>query len=271
MSAIRSLLVLLVFLLGSVPLLAQEGPSFKALWERHLKGESPCAELRELLDQEQAPVVERFNAGYLLAVIEIGRNQADRALELLDRLEALRKDTAQVAIRRAEALLLGDHLDEANKVMRRVPRDGGGMSKDLQARAEIVRARLEARRGEAKGALARLQKLAKKRKDDWEVVFFIGRTAELLDDPKLAIESYARAIEKLPEQDPCPGVYALQRWAALSVSSDGSSYGNRKLLEAAIARYQAFLARAEKNAVPAELVDNVRQTIGTLEYFTKGR
>ena len=77
-------------------------------------------------------------------------------------------------------------------------------------------------------------------------------------------------IALLPQNDPCIGIYALQRWAALAVSSDTGSYGKKKLLKQAVERYEQFLARAEANDVPRKLIDSVNSTVRTLKMFSEG-
>ena len=73
--------------------------------------------------------------------------------------------------------------------------------------------------------------------------------------------SYEIVIKNDQKRDPHPGVYALQRWAALAISSDPNSYQDPALREKALRRYGEFLDRAEANAVPRDLIKKVNNAV----------
>ena len=246
--------------------------TFSEIWVKHRKGEDVSAALTKLQQDASRPRKERFNAAYLHALIHLGAGKPEKALERLAFADQMQSGRPQVAVRRAEAKLQQGDVRGARKDLEKVlPKLKGQKKSAIYLRHQILAARVDGRSGNAKKAVARLGRLAKQHKKNWEVHFFKGHFSEALDDPNGAIESYEKAIRFLPETDPTPGVYALQRWAALSVSSDRGSYGNVKLLEKARNRYQAFLARAKANNVPEKLVQNVRKTVGVLDYFLKKR
>lgn len=259
-----------LFLLVLGPVILAQQPEFKSLYEQWIEGRKVDAELEKLAADQARSVEDRFNASYLLGLVALQHGSASAAGEHLDRCEGLRPGTPQVSIRRAEVLLLEKKSDEAMKEIEKAAKKVGD-SKALQLRQQIVQARIEIAKGDAKKAAERLEKWSKSQKKDWEIPFFLGRAYEALDKPKDCLAAYEACIANLPKQDPCIGVYALQRWAAIAVSSDKGSYGNPKLLEKAIERYQAFLERATKNEVPEDLLDNVESTIRTLKMFSQPR
>ena len=235
------------------------------------KGRDVATELAALSDDEQASTKDRFNACYLMAVISLAAGEGKESLAILDRAEKLHPGTPQVALRRAEALLQTEQIDKAAKALTAAGKKIKGKKSALAVRLAVLRSRLDIKKGRHKKAAQRLRSMSKAHKKSWEIPFFLGRASEMLDKPKDALEAYERCIKNLPKTDPCPGIYALQRWSALAVSSDKGSYGNRKLLEAAIQRYKEFLGRAEKNGVPDKLVQNVQNTVRTLEMFSSRR
>lgn len=245
-----------------------ETTDFPAIWNQYRTGKDVRAALEKLIRDTNRGKKERFNAAYLSAVIHLAHGDPTSALTALGIAEQMWPGTPQVMVRRAEAELQQGKPKAAST---RLKRAFGRVRKDkasaIYLRHQILTARAEAGCGRPKKAVSRLERLARRHRKSWEVHFFLGNLSEELDDPKQALAAYDQAIQHLPESDPVIGVYALQRWAALAVSSDGSSYGKPKLLAKAIDRYEAFLRRARANHVPRKLVNNVRQTVAVLRRF----
>ena len=244
---------------------------FSEVFERHSRGADVTGELRTLSKSSAANEKDRFNASYLLAVIALSESKTKSALAHLEAAEKLTPGTAQVDVRRAEAHLLEKRYETAEKLLAAASRKIRNKKSPLYLRYSLVAARLDGKKGKAKRGLARLKKIRSKFKKSWELWFLNGHLQEALDRPKDAIAAYEKAIALLPQRDPCPGVYALQRWAALSVSSNSSSYGDAKIRKSAIERYKEFLRRAPANGVPAQLQETVRQAVSALEYFGQKR
>ena len=265
-SLLFGLLVLLPFMATRVN---GQGDDFKTLWQRYEKGENVVADLRGFVANQQGVAKDRFNATYLLAVIDIVANKLDQALQDLADAEKIQPGTAQVLVRRAEVRLLQKNYKKARQDLAKSVKLIGRKTTDLRKRQQIILARLEGKTGQAKKGVQKLLKLARKHKKDAEIHFFLGHLFETMDKPKDALKHYNKAIKYMPTRDPAVAVYAYQRWAAIAVSSDGGSYGNPKLLKQAITRYEQFLKRAPANGVPKKLQDNVRSTVGTLGHFLK--
>jgi len=246
--------------------------SFADLWKLHQKGEDVREALATLYEDRQQQTKARFNAAYLLAIIQLAHGDTDLASNSLDKADSVKANTPQVAVRRAEIQLLKHEPKQARSLLEK---SGASLRKNkrsaLYLRHEILRARVESQLGKHKVAQRILKAVQKLNKNDWEPAFFRGRIYEKTDSPDEALEQYEKAIEHLPKTDPCIGIYALQRWAALSISSDGSSYSKPKVIEKAKQRYKTFLARAKANHVPQALVANVKQAMSVLDYFAKKR
>ena len=267
-----AILVALVISFSAAELPGQSTTDIAELFKRFQNGEAVEGELDELARSKQADAKTRFNAVYLLAVGALSANDPKLALERLNRAETIQPETAQVAVRRAEALLLSKKLPSAAKALKKAKSKLASKKKSaLYRRHQIVAARVDAASGKFKQAVSRLESLSKRHKKNWEIHFFLGCFLEAQDKPKGALENFDSAISFLPERDPCLGVYALQRWPALAVSSNKNSYTDQKLLKRAIKRYDAFLARAKANRVPAELVTDVQRAVGALKMFSKPR
>ncbi len=269
--ALRALVVLLVFAVvvalraGAQTTAAPSG--FEAAFAAYEAGEPAADALAAVAADEAQPVADRFNARYVLAVLALAESRPLDALDELDAADALVPGRLLVALRRVEALLdLGERhraetlLDELRDP---TPEDGAAAA----VRHALARARVEQERGEREAATARLEALEREHPAEWEVPFRLGRLYELADRPAAAMHAYDRALARAPARDPHPSVYALQRWAALSISSDPGSYADAERVDAAHARYAAFLRRAEANRVPEHLVLQVEDADGVLLFI----
>ncbi len=239
---------------------------FKEAWELYRTGQPADDAFQEILDDENAPKNDRFNSAYVLGVIALGRKDNSAALAQLERAERLLAGRPQVKVRRAEAYLADKMVKEAAKELKEAkPKVKKGTP--LFARYHIAMARLEEATSGAEKAAAYLEEVAKVCRDRWDVHFTLGTLYEGLDQAKKAIAAYDAAIQADPKQDPCPAIYAYQRWAAIAISADPESYGKKELCEKAIARYKVFLQRAAINRVPDDLVNKAKEMIWVLESF----
>ncbi|MCI0652588.1 MAG: hypothetical protein L0Z55_11980 [Planctomycetes bacterium] len=255
---------------GALTLAAETGvkgsAEFEAAWEAYRSGKAAEEQFAKVADDQSQSAKDRFNATYVLAVIAMAKKDHAAALSRLDAAEKLIAGRPQVAIRRAEILVEKKDLKEAAKALKKA-QDGIKKNAALQLRHQFAEARLEHAAGATDKAILRLEKMSARNAKNWEIHFVLGTYYEAKDDPKQALAHYDAAIANDPKQDPHPGVYALQRWAALAVSSDPGSYSNKQTLTKAIARYRAFLDRARANNVPADLVQTVTQAMNALEMF----
>lgn len=247
---------------------AAEATGFRAAWRLYQAGE-PCIEAFEaVLADPAAAVKERFNAAYTLGVLRLGRDEPAEALALFGRADALLPGLPQVALRKSEALIRLGRLEDAERIL---IAQRAALGKDAEPRLRTLLAldwaRLYLAFGDAERALSELAPVARERPDEWEPHFVLATVYERLDRPADALAEYEIAIENDPGRDPHPGVWALQRWASLAVSSDRGSYDDAALKARVLARYAAFLERARANAVPEEIVAAVRQAADVLERF----
>lgn len=268
----RQLLLAIFIMVLTLPSQAQSSnqDQFQKLWARYEKGENVDLALKNLAKDGQLAKKTRFNAAYLLAVSKLANGEPDEALSALNQAEALVPKTNQVAIRQAEALFAKKDLKAAKKRLKVVKNKVASKKKSsIYRRHQVLSARILAQEGKHKKAIQSLKLLAKSQSKTWETHFFLGRFQEALDKPKESIEAYEKAIKYLPKKDPCLGVYALQRWAALSISSNSGSYGQAKVMTKAKERYQEFLKRAAANDVPEKLIAKTRSAVSALDYFLK--
>lgn len=245
-------------------------PSFQAAWRLYQDGKPAEAALQAVLDDAAEKKVDRFNAAYTLAVLVLAAGDAERALTLLSQADALLPGRAQVALRRAEVHLARADLEAALRALeeaKKTARKGSPLFVNYQ----VAMARCEALAGKPKAGIARLEPLQTAARSSWEIPFSLGILHESQDAPAPALAAYKVAIERLPEGVPCAGIYAYQRWAALTISSDTESYGNPAKVQAAIEHYEKFLARAPQNRVPDAVVETTRQAVEVLRYFLKPR
>lgn len=256
-----------VIVFSSPTAFSQTKSAFAAAFEKYQAGEDVASEFARIADDTTIDTKDRFNAAFVAAVIAIDGQKADDALKHLDAAEALKAGQPQTAIRRAEALTLKKEWKEAQKCLDRAAKSIVAGKKDLSLRLTIAQAELDSAQGMNDKAIQRLEKVAKSAKDRWEVFYNLGRYYEALDKPQDALENYEKVIALDPKTDPYPGIYALQRWAALAMSSDSGSYGRPELAQKAVDRYDAFLKRAEKNRVPEALCEQTRQASDVLKSF----
>ena len=246
---------------------AGEPIGFDAVFARYQKGEEVDADLAKVISLTTLPVPQRFNAAYLLAVIMLDRGMPDQAIANLERCDALQGGQAQVSVRRAEALTALKDFKGAQKAIDKAAKSLVGANSEITMRLALAHAELDAAQGNALKAAERLEKMAKTKKGLWEVWFNLARYYETLDRPSDALDAWEKVIGLDPKADPFPGVVALQRWAALSMSSDAGSYGKLALVKKAIERYDQFLSRAKANRVPEKLEAATQQAVGVLKQY----
>ncbi|MFN0056966.1 MAG: hypothetical protein ACKVX7_00785 [Planctomycetota bacterium] len=246
-------------------------PAFKEAWDLYQAGKPALAKFEQIVADEKAPKKERFNSAYVLAVLELARENADAALKHLDRADDLVASRPQVATRRGEALILKKDLKGAAKVLKAAAAGvKSAKSAELSFTHGLALTRLEIAAGENDAARQRLEALARQRLERWESYFQIALLYEKLDDPKPAISNYAEVLKRDPGKDPFAGIYAYQRHAALSVASDPGSYGKKQLLTEAKKNYEIFLKRAEANGVASNLVAVTTNAVEGIKMFLGG-
>lgn len=241
--------------------------TFADIFAKYEAGEDVTAEFKAIAADEKADAKDRFNAAYISGVIALEKADADLALKCLDQAEKIRAKEPQVAIRRAEALSMKKSFKDAQKSLDLAAKALMGKKSALHVRWALAQAGLDLAQGLYERAAERLEAVTKLVKDDWQVYYDLARAYEALDKPKEAVQNYEKVIALDPKKDPFPGLIAYQRAAALSVSSDGSSYGKPELAKAAVQKYRVFLYRAAKNNMPDDLVAQTRQAVDVLENF----
>lgn len=257
-------------LLAGAALPAAAGPEerseFEAAWALYTSGEPSQEAFERVYGNEANPPKDRFNAAYVLGVQTLGANDPEQALAWLNRAESILPGRPQVALRRTDALVHLGRLEKAGEEYRAVHLEEDA-SEAVRMRHALTGARLLHARGESDVAIEELVRLAEAHPGEWEPFYLMGLVYESFDIPDDALRAYARTIENDPGRDPFPGIYAYQRWAALSISTDPNSYQDKALKTVAIARYRVFLERAEANGVPEALVEQAEQAVSVLENF----
>lgn len=249
----------------------ERSPEFAKAWDSYQKGKPDRDAFRKIADSETHSTRERFNAHYILGVIAIDADDPKVAVEHLAAAEKLIDDRPQVALRYAEACLKAGDPRQAAKWLKKAEKRGIKKSESLATPYHIAIARTEIAAGHEKQGFARLGQLARKDAKNWQVPMLMGQLYEQQGQVAPAIESYALTIERLPETDPCPGIYAYQRWAALSIGNDAGSYGKSELIDQALEYYAKFLKRAKANQVPEKVIKATSSGIYALEYMKKQR
>lgn len=240
---------------------------FQRAWQLYQQGKPSAEAFEAILADENEKAVDRFNAAYVLGVMATAANELDKALDFLKKADALLPGREQVAVRRAEICIAKNDLEGAQKQLK-AARTASKKNSPLFAHYQVATARLEAAAGKREAGIARLEQALSVARQSWEIAFTLGVLYEQQDTPAKAIEAYGKTVELLPA-GPCAGVYALQRWAAITISSDPGSYGNPTKVLAAIESYEKFLARAPENRVPAEVITATTQAVNVLKYFQK--
>lgn len=261
-----------LLVLACAPALVAASPAperrsaFEEAWALYEAGQPSFEAFQHVLDDATQPAKDRFNAAYVLAVQSLARREPERALELCTRADQLLAGRPQVALRRTEALVNLRRLEEAQAALDAV-KLGESSSPELWLRHGLTRAKLHQAKGESDLAIEILKRLGDEHPEDWETFYLMGLVYESWDLPEDALAAYERTIENDPKRDPFPGIYAYQRWAAMTISMDPAAYDNRPKKQTAIAHYKSFLERADANHVPEGLVDAVRQAVNALESF----
>lgn len=249
----------------------ERSPEFAKAWDSYQKGQPDREAFTKIAKSETHSTRERFNAHYVLGVIAIDAEDPKAAVEHLAAAEELIDDRPQVALRYAEACLKAGDPRQAAKWLKKAEKRGIKKSESLATPYHIAIARTEIAAGKAKQGFARLGQLARKDAKSWQVPMLMGQLYEQHGQVAPAIESYALTIERLPDADPCPGIYAYQRWAALSIGNDAGSYGKSELIDQALGYYAKFLKRAKANQVPEKVIKATSSGIYALEYMKKQR
>lgn len=193
--------------------------AFEAAWALYESGEPSFEAFQRVLDDATQPAKERFNAAYVLAVQSLARRDPEGALALLGRAEGLLPDRPQVRLRRTDALLQLDRLEEARATLAAVAL-GEQSPPQLRLRHALTTAMLLHAEGRSDLAIEALQRLGEAHPKQWEPFYLMGLVYESFDLPEDAMRAYKRAIENDPGRDPFPGIYAYQRWAAMAISLD---------------------------------------------------
>ncbi len=266
---IRTLLQAALPLCCALVLAAHPAPgdsAFERAWALAEAGQPSAEAFQAVLDDAAQPVKDRFNAAYALCVQSLARGEAERALALCARADLLLAARPQVALRRCDALVQLAKLEQAQAVLEGV-RLAPGASAALRRLRALSEARLRHAKGESDVAIELLVRLTEQDPKDWEPFYLMGLVYESFDLPAEALAAYERVIANDPGRDPFAGIYAYQRWAALTISTEPGSYDDKPRKEAALARYRRFLERAQANAVAESLTEQVRQAVSVLETF----
>ena len=242
--------------------------AFDKAWKAYQEGDRSPEAFASLAHDESKPAATRFKGAYMCAVMAIESSSGEEALKWLSLADDHRPDRPQVSLRRAQAHRLLGNLKPMGKSLKKA-RKGIKKKSPLYGALEMETARLEHEMGNSKKAEKRLRRLLSRDRKSWQPAFLLATIAEDQHRAADAIAAYEIVIDRDPKKDPFKGIYAYQRAAALSMSSDPGSYGNSKKLNQALSYYAVFLERAEKNRVPNSLISKTRSAVMALEYFKK--
>lgn len=268
---------MLAFVLVTVPCIASTDErvvptdaAFAKGWDLYNAGQTTKAvkALNSLMKNRKASTKERFNATYTLAVIALEHGSVKQSLSLLKKADRLIPDRPQVALRRAQAQVAGNQFKAAKKSLNKADAlIDAKKQPELFVKLQRVHAALDVKAGSRADAIVRLTATAKSAPKDWRVHFDLATLYEQEDEPSLAIAAYKKVIDLDPKAGSFKGVYAYHRHAALTISSDPNSYGNRALMSKAIDHYKTFIRRGAECGAQQSLIDNAKRTVEMFERF----